>query len=181
MSSVLENLIMQDSDFSESKFKSKVENEFVQIKLSMVTGKTERINHFVTDEIYDRIVEKVQDDINNNRIQIYDELNVANVQIINIQELEDSFEIEVNVTSRALEYFISRDNRKFISGNNSYRTERENKLIFRKIKNARDMGTARKCPSCGANMDINKDGKCSYCGAIYTLQNYDWVITYMDI
>ena len=38
MSTVLENLLMQDSEFSESKFKSKVENEFVQIRLSMVTG-----------------------------------------------------------------------------------------------------------------------------------------------
>ena len=181
MGSVLENLIMQDSDFSESKFKSKVENEFVQIKLSMVTGKTERIHHFVTDEIYNKIIAKVNDDINNNRIQIYDELNVANVQIVNIQELEDCFEIEVNVTSRALEYFIRRDNRKFLSGNNSYRIEKSNKLIFRKNKNVLDLGNARKCPSCGANMDINKNGICEYCGSVFTLQKYDWVITYMDV
>lgn len=42
MDNTLENLLKQDSEFSEAKFKSKVENTFVQIKLSMVTGKTEK-------------------------------------------------------------------------------------------------------------------------------------------
>ena len=72
MSSELQNLINFDSDFSESKFKSKVENEFAKIKLSMVTGKTERIEHFVSDEVYSKIVAKVQNDIDNGRFQMYD-------------------------------------------------------------------------------------------------------------
>lgn len=181
MNSVLENLIKQDSDFSESKFKSKVENIFVQIKLSMVTGKTEKIHHFVNEETYSKIVQKVEDDKNNNRIQLYDELNVADIQIVNIEELDDSFKIEVRLHSKALEYYISRDKRKFISGNKNSRTERMNRLVFTKIKDSKDMGVARKCPSCGANIDVNKDGQCSYCGNIFNLQNYDWVISYMDI
>lgn len=181
MNSVLENLIKQDSDFSESKFKSKVENIFVQIKLSMVTGKTEKIHHFVNEETYSKIVQKVEDDKNNNRIQLYDELNVADIQIVNIEELDDSFKIEVRLHSKALEYYISRDKRKFISGNKNSRTERMNRLVFTKIKDSKDMGVARKCPSCGANIDVNKDGQCSYCGNIFNLQNYDWVVSYMDI
>ena len=56
MSEVLDNLIREDSEFSESKFKSKVENEFIQIRMSIVTGKTERIKHFVNDETYEKIV-----------------------------------------------------------------------------------------------------------------------------
>lgn len=181
MNSVLENLIKQDSDFSESKFKSKVENIFVQIKLSMVTGKTEKIHHFVNEETYSKILQKVEDDKNNNRIQLYDELNVADIQIVNIEELDDSFKIEVRLHSKALEYYISRDKRKFISGNKNSRTERMNRLVFTKIKDSKDMGVARKCPSCGANIDVNKDGQCSYCGNIFNLQNYDWVVSYMDI
>lgn len=179
--STLENLLKQDSDFSESKFKSKVENIFVQIKLSMVTGKTEKIHHFVNDETYNKIIQKVEDDKNNNRIQLYDELNVADIQIVKIEELDDCFKIEVNLQSKALEYYISRDTRKFISGNKDSRIQRMNKLVFTKIKDSKDMGTARKCPSCGANIDVNKNGQCAYCGAIFNLQNYDWVITYMDI
>ena len=35
MDNTLENLLKQDSEFSEAKFKSKVENTFVQIMLSI--------------------------------------------------------------------------------------------------------------------------------------------------
>ena len=84
MNNTLENLLKQDSEFSEAKFKSKVENTFVQIKLSMVTGKTEKIHHFVNEETYQKIVQKVENDKSNKRIQLYDELNVADVQILKI-------------------------------------------------------------------------------------------------
>lgn len=179
--SVLENLIEQDPEFAEAKFRSKVENEFVQIKLSMVTGKTERIKHYVSDEIYNRIVAKVEDDKANNRIQLYDELNVYNVQIVNINELEDCFTIEVNLCSRALEYYIDRETRKYLSGNNKSRVEKNNRLLFRKKKNAKGFKGVQRCPSCGASMDINENGKCKFCGSIFTLENYDWTIVYMDI
>lgn len=181
MNNELQNLLKQDSNFSESKFKSKVENEFVQIKLSIVTGKTEKIHHFVNEKTYNKILAKVELDKQNNRIQLYDELNVADIRLVNIEELVDCFKIEVSLHSKALEYYISRDTRKFISGDRNRRSEKINKLIFTKMKNVAEMGAARKCPSCGANIDVNKNGQCEYCGSIYKLQNYDWVITYMDI
>lgn len=183
MNSNLEELLKQDSEFSEAKFKSKVENIFVQIKLSIVTGKTEKIHHFVNEETYQKILKKVEDDKINNRIQLYDELNVADIQILNIEELEESFKIEVNIHSKALEYYIDRDTRKYISGSGDRynRKDRISKVIFSKDKNTEEMGVARKCPSCGANIDVNKNGKCEYCGTIFNLKNYDWIITSMDI
>lgn len=181
MSTTIENIVSQDPEFSESKFKSKVENEFVQIMLSIMTGKIERIRHFVSDSVYQDIATKVEGDKNSNRIQMYDELNVSDVKILNIQELDDSFQIDVTVHSKALEYYINRATRKFLSGNNKYRLERDNLLVFKKLKDNKNLGNARKCSSCGANIDINRNGKCSYCGSIFKLEKYDWIITKMDI
>lgn len=181
MGTTLENLLKEDSDFSESKFKSKVENEFVQIKLSIVTGKTEKIKHFVNDETYNKIINKVEEDKRQNRIQLYDELNVADIRINQIQELDDCFKIEVSLLSKALEYYLNRETRSYISGNRDIRVERMNKITFTKMKSAKAFESARKCPSCGANIDVNKDGKCSYCGSIFNLISYDWIITYMDV
>ena len=181
MSTALNNLINQDSEFSESKFKSKVENEFIQIMLSMVTGKTEKIKHFVSNEVYSNIVNKINTDIQNNRIQMYDELNVSNVKLNEIQEQEESFKIKVTVSSKALDYYINRSTRKFLSGNNKRRTDKITNIVFEKTKSFKTLGQARKCPYCAANLDINNTGKCNFCGSIFPLQNYDWVITYMDI
>ena len=181
MNTTIENIVKQDSEFSESRFKSKVENEFVQIMLSVMTGKTERIKHFVSDSVYQNIVAKVEDDKRNNRIQMYDELNVSNVKILMVQELDDCFQIDVIVHSKALEYYINRATRKFLSGNNKYRTERDNVLVFKKPKDNKALGNVRKCSSCGANLDINKSGKCPYCGSIFALEKYDWTITKLNI
>ena len=181
MSEVLDNLIKADSEFSESKFKSKVENEFIQIMLSMVTRKTLSVKHFFNDETYQKILDKINDDVKNGRIQIYDELNVAGVELQNIEELDDKFRINVLVHSKALAYYISLSTRKYLSGNNTSRTDRDYSIIFEKKKDNKELGAARKCPGCGANLDINKTGVCSYCGTIIELENYDWVITYMNI
>lgn len=154
MNEVLEKLINHDPDYAESKFKSKVENTFVQIKLAIVTGKIEKIDHFVNDEIYDKIKQKVEEDKANNRIQIYDELNVSNVEIINIEELSDRFIITVKVHSKALEYFIDRDTRKYLSGDNYIRTERDSFIEYTKMKNAQSYKVVRKCPTCGDRKSV---------------------------
>lgn len=178
---ILNRLIEQDEEFSEAKFKSKVENTFVQIKLSICTGRTEKIKHFVNEETYNKIVNKVEYDISKNQIQLYDELNVADIKIVDIEELDDCFKIEVDLLSRSLEYLIRRDTKKYISGDRENRIDRRNRIIFTKMKNAKNMEAARKCPACGANIDVNKNGQCSYCGTIFNLKKYDWVITSMDI
>lgn len=177
----IEDLLRNDSDFSEAKFKSKVENEFIQIKTTIMTGKTEKIHHFVTEDIYQNIVNKVEQDRANNKIQMYDELNVSNIAIDSIEELENKYIIKASLIFKAYEYYINAQTRQYVFGNRDYRNETRNIVVFEKIKNAKELGAVRKCPGCGANIDVNKNGKCDYCGAIFNLQSYDWIITQMDI
>ena len=162
MDSVLESLLKHDANFSESKFKSKVENYFVQIQLSMVTGKIEKIHHLVSDEIFEKIKDKVQKDIENNRIQMYDELNVANVQIVNIMEEDECFKIKVQVFSKSIDYYIDRKTKERLPGSCNYRTNKCTFVTFTKVKNAKELNALRKCPTCGANIDINSNGQCKY-------------------
>jgi hypothetical protein len=35
---------------------------------------------------------------------------------------------------------------------------------------------ARRCPSCGAPLDLDRDGACSYCHGIVTAGRHDWVL-----
>jgi len=57
--------------------------------------------------------------------------------------------------------------------------EKTNYLTFEKNKNTSTQPEARKCPSCGSNMDVNNSGKCEYCGTIYNLEDYEWILTEM--
>ena len=41
----------------------------------------------------------------------------------------------------------------------------------------RNAGIVRKCPACGSSIDVNNNGKCNYCGAIYNNEDYDYVLS----
>lgn len=176
MSDVLENLIREDNTFSEAKFKAKVDNVYIKLYTGVMKQDLENIRHFLSDEVYEKYNNKIKQLQAANQIQVYDELNVSDTNIINIQELDDRFEITVRLLTKYLDYRIAKDTKKYISGDRDVREEKYVTLKFSKIKNAKALGNARKCTGCGANIDLNKNGICEYCGSVYILRDYDWVL-----
>lgn len=176
MSEVLSHLLIEDKDFSEAKFKAKVDNVYIQLYTAVMKQDLQKVKHFLSDKVYEKYDKRIKELQSENQIQIYDELNVSGTEILGIEEFEDRFEIRVKLLTKYLDYRIAKDTRKFISGNRDVRTEKYVNLTFSKIKNAKKLGSARKCTGCGANMDLNKTGVCEYCGSVYILRDYDWVL-----
>lgn len=174
--SVLENLIREDSSFSEAKFKAKVDNVFIQLYAAVMKQDLQKVKHFLSEEVYEKYSNKIKQLADANELQIYDELNVSGTTIQSIEEFEDRYEINVNLLTKYLDYKITKSTRKYISGDREVRKEKYVSLKFSKIKNAKELGAARKCTGCGANVDLNKSGVCEYCGSVYILRDYDWVL-----
>lgn len=107
---------------------------------------------------------------------MYDELNVAQTDILNYQATDDLMTIEIKIISRYLDYLVDQ-NGNYVSGNNSSRTQKENYLTFTKKTNFKKTGSISKCPGCGAAINVNANGKCAYCGTIYNLVDKDWVLS----
>lgn len=174
--SVLQNLINEDKNFSEAKFKAKVDNIFIQLYAAVMKQDLQKVKHFLSNDVYEKYNQKIINLQSKNQLQIYDELNVSDTNIVNISEYSDRFEIEVSLLTKYLDYLIDKTSKKFISGNRNVRTEKRVRLIFSEIKNAKALGVARSCNACGANMDLNRSGVCEYCGTVYELKEYDWVL-----
>ena len=68
-----------------------------------------------------------------------------------------------------------------VSGDNTRRVENINYLTLEKTINSGYNSSARKCPGCGANISVNTSGKCEYCGSIFNIENYDWVLTSIEM
>ena len=165
-----------DPTFVESSFISKVDNIFIMLHSSVMLGNLERIKHKLSDELINRYQNLIDNFNANNIRQMYDELNVKSTMITGMYETENEYIIEVLLVSRYMNYLVTKDTNQFISGNNSYRTEKNNYLTFSKKKNAKVEGMTRKCPGCNANIDSNSSGKCPYCGTFYDTVNYDWIL-----
>lgn len=171
----MNDILKYDSSFTESKFKSFVDNVFIQIHLAVMMKEPEKIKHFVSEDIYQNIINRVENLKQRNVIQMYDEINVKQTTILREEVKNDFMEIEVNITSRYMDYLMDEDG-KFISGINTERIQKENYLVFRKKIDFLQQENVRKCPGCGASIDVNANGLCSYCGTTYNLEDKDWVL-----
>lgn len=172
----IEELVKKDSTFSKSSFIAKVDNTFIMLLTSIMTNNMSRVKHKIDDRLFNKYYNYVDELNKKNQRQMYDELNVKSSTITNITEDDNNYIINVKLISRYMDYIVDKTNFKIISGNNKSRVEKENTLIFKKIKNAKNESIAKKCPGCGANVNTNNNGICSYCGTAYNTYNYDWIL-----
>lgn len=176
----MDNLMEIDKTFNESLFKSKVNNIFVMLYSCIMSRNLDRVRHFISDELekkYDLIIENLKKE---RAIQMYDELNVKDCTINNIVITDDKIIIDVVLISRYMEYKIDEKTKKYISGVDDHRIEKTNYLRFEKKRNSKEYGLIKKCPTCGASININKDGKCPYCKNIFDAENYDYILVSMN-
>ena len=171
------NISEYDKTFTESTFKSKVDNMFVMLHTSVMMEDLPRVDHFIGDEVYSKYESKINKLKKSNLRQMYDELNVKSTEILSSEISGDKIIVKVLIVSRYMDYLLDKTNGRCVEGNNKSRIEKNNYLTLEKKVEAKSLGVSRKCPACGANMNINRSGKCEYCGSIFNEEDYDWVIT----
>ncbi len=165
------------NEFNEAMFKTKVDNIFVKLFTSIMKGDLSDVDHFISDEVKSKYMTYINELKSRNERQMYDELNVKDTKILSRKELEDKEVIEVEIISRYMDYIIDIDTGETIKGDDTRRIEKRNILIFEKKNDTKDIKLVRKCPGCGASISVNTSGKCEYCGTIYNLEDYDYILT----
>lgn len=168
-------------DFNEAMFKTKVDNIFVKLYTCIMKGDLTDVRHFISEELYNNYINKINELISHNKRQMYDEINVKNTMIINRKILEDKEIIDVEIVSRYMDYIIDINTGDLISGDDTRRIERSNILRFEKKLNTNDFGIVRKCPGCGASINVNNTGKCEYCDTIFNLDDYDYILVSINV
>lgn len=168
-------------DFNEAMFKTKVDNIFVKLYTCIMKGDLTDVRHFISEELYNNYINKINELISHNKRQMYDEINVKNTMIINRKILEDKETIDVEIVSRYMDYIIDINTGDLISGDDTRRIEKRNILRFEKKLNTKDFGIVRKCPGCGASINVNNTGKCEYCDTIFNLDDYDYILVSINV
>ena len=168
-------------DFNEAMFKTKVDNIFVKLYTCIMKGDLTDVRHFISEELSNNYINKINELISHNKRQMYDEINVKNTMIINRKILEDKEIIDVEIVSRYMDYIIDINTGDLISGDDTRRIERRNILRFEKKLNTKDFGIVRKCPGCGASINVNNTGKCEYCDTIFNLDDYDYILVSINV
>jgi hypothetical protein len=161
---------------NDEELKSKFSNIFIMLLLSIQTGDIDNVKHFLTEELYKEYKNICDVHRERNEMQLYDEANVKDIRLVRKYDEEDCHVIEVELTSRYMDYIISLDTGRKISGVNDHRIELTHTLVFKKRFDA-VRGSVVKCAGCGANLDVNFTGKCEYCGTVHSAEKYDYILT----
>ena len=172
----MDELLKEDQTFNPSTFISKVNNMFVMLCTSMMTNNLNRVSHFISKELFDKKQQELDNYNKNNIIKMYDELNVKNTLISDVQIQEDKYIVKVIIAAKYLDYEMDKTTKKIVSGNSNNRIEKDYTLILTKRRDAKQLKEVRTCPTCGSVMDINNNGICKYCGNSFNQADYDWVI-----
>lgn len=89
--------------------------------------------------------------------------------------------ITVRVWASSLEYTLSDRDGKVVAGNRS--TPRRYTEYWTLIRSSRAKGppkTESACPRCGAPLNVNMGGQCTYCQAKVTTGDFDWVLSRIE-
>ena len=80
-----------------------------------------------------------------------------------------------------MDYIVNKDTNFFVTGTNQARVQHENILTLKKKNNAKEITTSLYCPGCGKPANVNETGHCAYCGATFNTEDYDYVLTDIEV
>ena len=177
---MIEKITENDTNFNEALFLSKVDHIFIMILDAILENDMISVKHYLSDNVYNKFNDLVNTYKEKGLTRIFDEMNVKETKILDSYIQDNKINIEINLTSRYMDYFVD-ENGNFVSGNNQRRIEKEHRIIFYKNINAKKLQEARRCTSCGRTLDINNTGVCPYCKQVIDMSKYDYIITQMDL
>ena len=164
------------NDFNEAMFITKANNIFVKLYTGIMKKDLIDIKHFISNDLYEKYTTKINILSSENKRQMYDEINVKSTSIISRNIENDKEVVTIKLISRYMDYIIDATTGDLLSGDDTRRIEKTNILRFEKKLNTKDINIVRKCPGCGASIDVNNKGKCDYCDTIFNQEDYDYVL-----
>ncbi len=176
---MFEELLKVDPSFSESMFKTKVDNTFIMLFTSVMMKEMDNVKHMLSEDVFNKYNSYVNELTMNEETQMYDMLNVAETEITNVEITDELIKIRVSLLSKAYDYVMDK-NGHIIKGQDQRREEIRYYLTFTKKVNFKNHKDVRKCPGCGASIDANLSGKCEYCDTIYNAVDYDYILAEIE-
>ena len=173
-----------DPDFVPSAFTEKVSNLFLRYFYAIEDKSPDGIRAYLSDGVLSDLDKEISDCVSKRVTHRFEKLTVLSCDILG-KKTDGDFDVLVTkVRSRISDYYES-DESDQISGDRG-----AEKFYTYEIALSRKTGEktgkanefrAQNCPSCGAPVNINNDGRCEYCGSILKTDPFGWKISDMKI
>lgn len=173
-----------DPNFSEQAFREKVSNLYVQMQDAWQKKDFEPMRPYMTDALYTQFDRQLDELRESGQTNYVDRIAVLSVVFSGWRTDESNDTIVALVNTRIVDYTLDDKTGKLVAGSKTMEKfmTYEWTLIRSKGTKTAALGDvhetdAKRCPSCGAPLDVNQSARCPYCGSVVTARDFDWVIS----
>ncbi len=174
-----------DPAFNEADFTSDVNRAFFTIQQAWTERKPDISRQVMHDGVWQQHKFQIDQYITGNKQNVLDNLAIQNTRLVAADSDESFDTIAVRFFASCADYDIdlSDEKHKVLRGSKQIEDWAEDWVFQRSSKavtkpNAGTMN--KKCPNCGAPLDLDLAGICKYCKAPVMSGEFDWVLTRIE-
>ncbi len=178
----LNKIMQKDPEFFKEDFVSKVNEMFMFIYSAWEKRDLNLLRVYETDSLFNLHKGMINEYIQNKQINMLDNICIRNIRLIDANSAPSYDSITVKVTATLNDYTIDEDTKRVVDGSKTQISEFTEIWTFIRKGNVQTKQThnINQCPNCGAPLDINSEGECSYCRTVVTKGDYGWVLSNIE-
>jgi predicted lipid-binding transport protein (Tim44 family) len=172
-----------DPDFDETAFVSQVERAFFVVEQAWSELKPEMSRRVMADALWQQHNVQIEQYQAEGRRNVLDNLSVGRADITGAHTDQTYDTITVRILAACADYDVDVKSGKIVRGSRDVGQWSEDWIFQRSSAATTKPGggtMSQKCPNCGAPLDLDLAGVCSYCKAPVMSGKYDWVLTRID-
>ncbi|MBJ7594688.1 MAG: TIM44-like domain-containing protein [Candidatus Dormibacteraeota bacterium] len=172
-----------DPQFDETEFINQAQREFFIVEKAWSDCKPEESRRVMSDTLWDQHRAQIEQYVAKGQRNVLDNLALAGATIVSAGGGPQKDHIQLRMHAACADYDVDVATNKVVRGDRSVGEWSEDWLFERSSKatTRADGGTmAQHCPNCGAPLDVDLSGVCSYCKAPVMSGDYDWVLARID-
>lgn len=169
-----------DPEFSESEFKEKVANMYVQFQNAWQAKDMEELRPHLTESLYAQCERQLEEFKRNRQTNRIERISVLDVNPVGWTQQDGNDIMVVRMRTRIVDYVVDDATGSIVRGSNTAEKFMEYEWSLARtsgMKTSDFKGTlAHSCPHCGAPIDLNKSAKCEYCDSIIETDTFNWAV-----
>ncbi len=172
-----------DPGFNEQQFLDRGQAAFFLLQQAWMDRNVDEGRAYMTSGLYQSWNAQVAAMTAAHKKNILENLFIEGMHIVRATHDDNYDTITVRVDARATDYEIDDQTGKKVFGDKRDESFTEY-WTFQRSAGARTLTgggvTEKKCPNCGAPLQVNQNGECHYCDAPVTSGKFDWVLSKID-
>jgi len=183
VSAGLESIRAHDPAFDENAFLARVERVFFVVQQAWMQCNPMMSRQVMADGIWQQHRAQIENYVARGQHNVLDGLAIGNAQLTAAHTDATFDTVTVRIRAASADYDVDDKTGHVVRGNRDVQEWQEDWLFQRSSKAVTKPGGGlgeQRCPNCGAPLDVDLAGVCSYCRAAVMSGAYDWVLSRIE-